>query len=118
MFSLVPQFIEFGTEGSILLLQTCFDHLNRHRTESKNGLLEKVVLSIFRLVLDRPNFSTVFCESFRSLEISEGTLENFCNLLQLSAPEKICVGLALSESENSESRICGNILLLLICLME
>ncbi|XP_024032955.1 CCR4-NOT transcription complex subunit 1 [Morus notabilis] len=103
----LSQFIEFGTEGSIFVLKACLDHLNRHETESKNAPLEKVVASIFRYLLERPNFSTVFCESLRNSEISEGILDNFSNVLHLSVPEKICIGLALSDSENSDIRICG-----------
>lgn len=106
------QFIEFGTEGSIFVLKACLDHLNRHETELKNAPLEKVVALIFRYLLERPNFSTVFCESLRNSEISEEILENFSNVLHLSVPEKICIGLALSDSENSDIRICGKLQLL------
>ncbi|KAL5571856.1 hypothetical protein UlMin_021453 [Ulmus minor] len=101
------QFVEYGTEGSILLLQTCLDHLNRHRADLKNSALERVLGLIFKSLIEKPNFSTVFCESLRNLEISEGMLENFSNALHLSAPEKLSVGLALSDSENPENRMCG-----------
>ncbi|KAF4401859.1 hypothetical protein G4B88_013146 [Cannabis sativa] len=103
----LSQFVEYETEGRILLLQTCLDHLNRYRTDAKNATLEIVVAAIFKCLLDRPNFSTVFCESLRNSEISEAILENFSNALHLSASEKICIGLALSDSENSDTRICG-----------
>lgn len=106
------QFIEYESEGSILLLQTCLNYLNRNRTDGKNGPLEKVVAAIFKCLLDRPNFITVFCESLRNSEISEGMLENFSNALHLPVIEKICIGLALSDSEHSESRICGKFNLL------
>lgn len=36
-----------------------------------------------------------------------GTIENFSDALHLSLPEKICIGLALSNSENFDIRICG-----------
>ncbi|PON57727.1 CCR4-NOT transcription complex subunit [Trema orientale] len=103
----LSQFVEYETEGSILLLQTCLDHLNRYRADAKNVTLEKVVAAIFKSLLERPNFSTVFCESLRNLEISEGILENLTNSLHLSVSEKICIGLALSASENLDTRICG-----------
>jgi len=96
------QFVEYGVEGSIMLLQTCMDQLNFFGTDSKNMQLESVVASIFRYLLDKPNFSTVFFESLRNTEINEGTLENFSDALHLSVSEKIAIGLALSDSENLE----------------
>ncbi|XP_059434806.1 uncharacterized protein LOC132167794 isoform X1 [Corylus avellana] len=101
------QFVEYGVEGSIMLLQACIDHLNSYGTDSKNMQLELVVASIFRYLLDQPNFSTVFFESLRNAEINEGTLENFSNALHLSVSEKIAIGLALSDSENLEARMSG-----------
>ncbi|KAF3440045.1 hypothetical protein FNV43_RR18323 [Rhamnella rubrinervis] len=107
VFLELSQFVQYGIEGSILLLQTCLDHLNHYRTDLKNMPLERVLASIFKYLLDRPNFSTMFCESLRNSEINEGILENFANALHLSASEKIGIGLALSDSENFENRICG-----------
>lgn len=90
-----------------MLLKACVDHLHQQKTDVNNAALEKVVASIFRYLLERPNFSTVLCESMRNSEINEGVLENLSNVLRLSLPEKIRVGLALSDSENSDIRICG-----------
>lgn len=101
------QFTEYGLEGSVLLLQTCLDHLTNYRTDLKNAALERVLASIFKYLLDRPNFSTVFCECLRNTEINEGILENFSNALHLSVSEKIGIALALSDSENLDTRICG-----------
>ncbi|XP_048431931.1 CCR4-NOT transcription complex subunit 1 isoform X3 [Pyrus x bretschneideri] len=103
----VSQFIEYGIEGSILLLQACLDHLTNYRTELKNAALERVFASIFKSLLDRPNFCTVFCQSLRNTEISEGILENISNALHLSVSEKTGIALALSDSENLDTRICG-----------
>ncbi|KAM5554755.1 hypothetical protein ABKV19_022924 [Rosa sericea] len=103
----LTQFIEYGVEGSILLLQTCLDHLNHYRTDTKNVALERVLASIFKYLIDQPNFSTMFCESLRNTEVNEGIVENFSSVLQLSVPEKIGIGLALSDSENLDTRICG-----------
>ncbi|EXB25263.1 hypothetical protein L484_010131 [Morus notabilis] len=103
----LSQFIKLGTEKSIVLLKACFDNLNRHKTEPKNPPLEKVVASIFRNLLVRPNFCTVLRKSLRESKISHGTIENFSDALHLSLPEKICIGLALSNSENFDIRICG-----------
>lgn len=101
------QLVEYGVEGSIMLLQTCIDHLKFYNTDSKDVQLELAVASIFKFLLGKPNFSTVFCESLRNTEINEGTLENFSNVLHLSVSEKIGIGLALSDSENLDNRNCG-----------
>ncbi|XP_040995071.1 CCR4-NOT transcription complex subunit 1-like isoform X1 [Juglans microcarpa x Juglans regia] len=101
------QFVEYGIEGSIILLQTCIDHLSFYITDSKNMWLDSVVASIFKYLLDKPNFSTVFFESLRDTDINEGTIENFSNALHLSVSEKIGFGLALSDSENLDTRISG-----------
>ncbi|VVA30197.1 PREDICTED: CCR4-NOT mRNAion complex [Prunus dulcis] len=103
----LSQFTEYGIEGSILLLQTCLGHLTNYGTDLKNVALERVLSSVFKYLLDRPNFNTVFCESLRNTEINEGILENFSNALHLSVCEKIAIGLALLDSENLDSRTCG-----------
>ncbi|KAK6926413.1 CCR4-NOT transcription complex subunit 1, HEAT repeat, partial [Dillenia turbinata] len=101
-------FTQYGSEGSILLLQTCLDHMNFHSGDVHNMQLKPDLLAaIFRYLLDKPNFSTVLCESLRSLVISEGFLREFCNALHFSAAEKIGVGLALAESENLDVRTTG-----------
>ncbi|GMI99089.1 hypothetical protein like AT1G02080 [Hibiscus trionum] len=107
VFRELSQFIEYGIEGSILVLQTCLDCLSSPKTDSKNLQSEQVVGSIFRHAMGKPNFCTVFCQSLRSMDISEDFLENFSKVLQLSLSEKIAVGLALSDSENPEARMCG-----------
>ena len=91
------------------MLQTCLDCLNSHKTDSKNLQSEQVVASIFRHAMDKPNFSTVFCQSLRSMDISEDFLENFSKAIQLSVSEKIGVALALSDSENPDTRMCGKL---------
>ncbi|KAK2650679.1 hypothetical protein Ddye_018168 [Dipteronia dyeriana] len=101
------QFIECGTEGSILVLQTCLGHLNLHETDLKNPQLESVVASVFKYIMDKPNFSTVFSHSLRSTEISEKLLDYLSNVLQLSVPERIGIALALLDSDNLETVVCG-----------
>uniref|UniRef100_A0A6N2L7C3 CCR4-NOT transcription complex subunit 1 n=1 Tax=Salix viminalis TaxID=40686 RepID=A0A6N2L7C3_SALVM len=96
------QFMEYELEGSILTLQTCLDYL---KTDLKNMQLEPVLVSVFKFVLDKPNFATVFCQSLKSTEITEDFLEKLSNLLKLSVAEKIGTGLALSESENADTRM-------------
>ncbi|GFS35543.1 transcription regulator [Actinidia rufa] len=97
----------YGTEGSILLMQTCLDHLNSHGKDLKNLQLEPIFCSIFKYILEKPNFSTVLCELLRSEAINEDFLENLSNALRLSASDKIGIGLALSDSENSDIRMLG-----------
>ncbi|XVF73469.1 hypothetical protein PTKIN_Ptkin12aG0203600 [Pterospermum kingtungense] len=101
------QFTEYGIEGCIVVLQTCLDFLNSHKTDSKSLQCEQVVGSIFRHAMDKPNFCTVFCLSLRSMDISEDFLVNFAKAIKLSMSEKIGIGLALSDSENPDTRMCG-----------
>ncbi|CAK9174200.1 unnamed protein product, partial [Ilex paraguariensis] len=101
------QYIRYGVEGSILLLQTCLDHLNIYGKDLKNMQMEPVFTSIVKFLFDKPNFSTVLCESLKSTAIDEDFLGNFCNALCLSASEKVGVGLALSDSERLDVRLCG-----------
>ena len=99
--------MEHGIEGSILTLQTCLEYLN---TDLKNMQLEPVLVSVFKFVLDKPNSTTVFCQSLRSLEITVNFLENLSNLPKLSVAEKIGIGLALSDAENADTRMFGELL--------
>ncbi|GAB2287059.1 hypothetical protein Dimus_039804 [Dionaea muscipula] len=101
------QFTEYGVEGSILLLQTCFDHTNFYETDLRNLQLPSAFVSLFKFLLDKPNFSTVLCQSLRSTAVKEGFLDDLANVFYLTIPEKIVVGLALSEFENLDSRACG-----------
>ncbi|OMP00668.1 hypothetical protein COLO4_12469 [Corchorus olitorius] len=103
----IKQFIEYGIEGSILVLQTCLDYLNSQETVSKNLHSEQVAASVFRHGMDKPNFCTVFCQSLRSTDVTVDFLENFSKSVHLSMSEKIGIGLALSDSENSDTRMCG-----------
>ncbi|CAA0842704.1 transcription regulators [Striga hermonthica] len=96
-----------GLEGSILLLQTCWDHLNIHGKDLKTMKLHPIYASIFKHILDKPNFSTVLCESLRTAPISEELLQNLSGALHLSMSENIGIGLALSNSENHDIRMCG-----------
>ena len=101
------QFIDCGTEGSFLLLRTCLDYFTSHGTDLENPLLRLVISSVFKHLLDRPNFSTIFCESLKGRDINQVILENISNLLNLSMCERIGVGLAVSDSENLDARMCG-----------
>lgn len=89
-----------------MVLHNCLDHLNIHGN-LKNMQLHPVYASIFKHMLDKPNFSTVFCVSLKTAVINEEFLQNLSDALHLSAYEKIGVGLALSDSENLDIRMCG-----------
>ncbi|KAI9160977.1 hypothetical protein LWI28_013322 [Acer negundo] len=102
------QFVEYGSEGSILLLRTCLDHMNFDKGEvHKMQLRPDLLAAILRYLLDQPNFSTVFCESLRGIVINEKFLGDFCDALHLSVFEKIALGLALADAENLEMRTNG-----------
>ncbi|XP_074382310.1 uncharacterized protein LOC141724188 isoform X2 [Apium graveolens] len=101
------EFIEYGTEESILVLQTCFDQLNIQWKDYKNIQLQPIFISVFRNILNRPNFSTLLCQSIKSPSVNEDLLDSLCKAMQLAAPERIVLGLALSESENPDVRMCG-----------
>lgn len=105
------QFVDYGTEGNILLLETCLHYFNVFEKDLKSTRLEPVVASIFRKLLEKPQFSTVFAMSVRPAVITEEFLDNFSAALQLSAYEKLGFGLALTDSENNDIRMAGKLFL-------
>ncbi|XP_058104448.1 uncharacterized protein LOC131248268 isoform X3 [Magnolia sinica] len=105
VFRELCQFVEYGNEGSIVLLQACLDQVKFQSEDFQSKLY--LLSAIFRYFLGRPNFATVFCEALRSKVMSEGFLEGLSKQLHLSTPEKIAVGLALSDSGNMDFRIRG-----------
>ncbi|KAK1420125.1 hypothetical protein QVD17_21468 [Tagetes erecta] len=107
VFRELSQYVDYGTEGNILLLETCLDHFNVYEKDLKSTHLEPVVTSIFRKLLEKPQFSTVFSMSVRPTAITEEFLDSFSAALQLSAYEKLGFGLALTDSENNDIRIAG-----------
>lgn len=96
-----------GMEGSILLLQACFDHLNIYSSKLKDIKLQPIFASIFKHVLNKPNFSSILSESLQSKAINDELLQNLSDALHLSVPDKIGVGLAMSNSEDHDTRMCG-----------
>ncbi|GMP45288.1 hypothetical protein CsSME_00013865 [Camellia sinensis var. sinensis] len=89
----LSQFVEYGCEGSILLLQTCLDHINFREGDVHNMHLKPNLLAaIFRYLLQWPNFSTVFCEAVRTVIISEQLLTDFCDALNLTVSTKVRTG--------------------------
>ncbi|XP_057807321.1 uncharacterized protein LOC131021995 isoform X2 [Salvia miltiorrhiza] len=96
-----------GMVGSISLLQACFDHLNIYSRDLKDMKLQPIFASIFKHFLDKPNFSSILSESLQTKAINEELLQNLSDALHLSVPEKIGVGLALSDAEDHDTRMCG-----------
>ncbi|GFZ15188.1 transcription regulator [Actinidia rufa] len=102
------QFVDWGCEGNILLLQTFLDHTNFQNGDVDNLQFKPDLLAaIFRNLLQCPNFSTVLCEAVRTMVISEQFITDFCDTLHLSVSEKLGIGLALADSENFDIRISG-----------
>ncbi|KAI7742072.1 hypothetical protein M8C21_030078 [Ambrosia artemisiifolia] len=103
----LSQYVDYGTERSVVLLETCLDHFNVFEKDLKSTHLEPVVASVFRKLLEKPQFSTVFSMSVRPIVITEEFLDNFSAALQLSAYEKLGFGLGLTDSENNDIRMAG-----------
>ncbi|KAI3986448.1 hypothetical protein MKX01_037730 [Papaver californicum] len=112
VFPQLSQFVDYGSEGSILLLETCLDHMNffgEDATTSSIQLKPQLLAAIFRYQLDKPNFSTVLCQALsRNMTVShEFLLRDVLNELKFSVSEKIAFGLALSDSEEVDVRSIG-----------
>ncbi|KAI3844272.1 hypothetical protein MKW92_023019 [Papaver armeniacum] len=112
VFSQLSQFVvDYGSEGSILLLSTCLDHMNFYGGEdstSSINLKPQLLSAIFRYQLDKPNFSTVLCQALRNVTVPhEFLLRDVLNELKFSVSEKIAFGLALSDSEELDIRSIG-----------
>lgn len=101
------QYVDYGTEGSILLLETCLNHFNVYEKDLRSAPLEPLVASLFRKLLEKPQFSTVFTMAVRPTAITEEFLDNLSVALQLTAYEKLGFGLALTDSENNDIRTAG-----------
>ncbi|XP_078446307.1 transcription regulator isoform X2 [Wolffia australiana] len=102
------QVAENGIDSAIVLLQTCLDALNLCNTDNQEMQPKPEVLSsVFRHLLDKPSFSTVFCQALRNEWINDGFLANLSTMLNLSISEKIAIGLAMSDSENFDYRSRG-----------
>ncbi|KAL9175940.1 hypothetical protein ABFS82_02G145600 [Erythranthe guttata] len=107
VFQELCKYTMHGVEGSMLLLRTCLDHANSFGKDLKTTKLHPLYASIFKHILDKPNFSTLLTESLRTVAINEDFLQNLSGALHLSVSEKIGIGLALSDSENHDVRMCG-----------
>ena len=100
--------MDCSPDGCVLLLQVCVDEMLLNIGGAKNHQLKHdLVAAIFRYCVDKPYFSTSFCEALRAIPVSDGFLETLSNELELSAAERVGVGLALSDSGNSDLNLEG-----------
>ena len=91
------------------MLQVCLDEVLLNDREAKNLQLKHDLLSAtFRYCLDKTYFSTCFCEELMRMKTAtDGLLETLSSALELSAAEKVGIGLALSDSDNSGMKLKG-----------
>jgi CCR4-NOT transcription complex subunit 1 len=102
------QLVDCGLDGCLLLLQVCLDEVLLNAREAENFQLKHRLLSaIFRYCLDKTYFSACFCEALMSISDTDGLLETLSNVLELSVAEKVGIGLALSDSDNSGIKLKG-----------
>ncbi|KAM0926261.1 hypothetical protein ACQ4PT_003393 [Festuca glaucescens] len=102
------QLVDCGIDGCLLLLQVCFDEVMLSAREVDNFQLKHGLLSaIFRYCLNKTYFSTCFCEALLPISDTDGLLETLSNVLELSVAEKVGIGLALSDSDNSAMKLKG-----------
>ncbi|XP_026438629.1 CCR4-NOT transcription complex subunit 1-like [Papaver somniferum] len=125
VFLELTQFIDYGLESSILLLQSClvlhhFEGVLEKSIENPNHIL---LGTIIRYLLSKPNFSTILCESLRRNNNNSGSsgddnnngpvvksvyvLGPLVNQLEFTVFERIAFGLALCDSEDVDARRFG-----------
>ncbi|BAF10575.2 Os03g0102300 [Oryza sativa Japonica Group] len=102
------QLVDSGLDGCILLLQVCLDQvlLKPHQLDkSKHDLLS----AVFRYCMDKTYFTTCFCEALGPMPAThgDGFLKTLSNVLELSPAERVGIGLALSDSEDSGLKLKG-----------
>ncbi|KAI3764755.1 hypothetical protein L2E82_14771 [Cichorium intybus] len=107
IFSFILQYIEYGTEESILLVDSCLHHFKIYEKGLKSTHLEPAVASLFRKLMEKPYFCKVFSGLVKHIPISKEFLDNLSTAMQLSPFEKLGFGLALSDSENNDVRMAG-----------
>ncbi|KAF2936785.1 hypothetical protein DAI22_03g002600 [Oryza sativa Japonica Group] len=100
--------VDSGLDGCILLLQVCLDQvlLKPHQLDkSKHDLLS----AVFRYCMDKTYFTTCFCEALGPMPAThgDGFLKTLSNVLELSPAERVGIGLALSDSEDSGLKLKG-----------
>ncbi|RLN39514.1 hypothetical protein C2845_PM01G21230 [Panicum miliaceum] len=102
------QLADCSPDGCVLLLQVCVDELLLNVGGAKNPQpRHDLVATIFKYCLDKPYFSTSFCEAVSTIPVNDGFLETLSNELELSTAERVEVGLALSDSENPDLNLEG-----------
>lgn len=97
-------------------MRTCLEHIDIYGEDLKNIHLNPALVAIFKYLVEKPNFSTLFCQSVRSEAMRDGFLDDLSHAFCLSVSEKIAIGLALLDSENDDTQTCGNFLMICISL--
>ncbi|PWA61469.1 hypothetical protein CTI12_AA378160 [Artemisia annua] len=104
----LSQFLDNGTENSILLVEMCFNRFTIYGEDLKIMFVEPAIAALFRKLMEKPHFVTVFSHVVLTYTpISEEFIDDLSNSLQLSACEKIGFGLLLLDSENNDIKIAG-----------
>ncbi|XP_066384368.1 LOW QUALITY PROTEIN: uncharacterized protein [Miscanthus floridulus] len=104
------QLVDSGLDGCILVLRVCLNQVLLNAGEVKNLQLQQKLLSdVFRYCLHKTCFATSFCEVLTTIALTDDFLESLSNLLELSVAEKVGVGLALSDYEDSEIKQKGQL---------
>lgn len=102
------QLVDSGLDGCSLVIRVCLNQVLLSAGEVKNLQLQQKLLSyVFRYCLHKTCFATSFCEALTTIALADDFLESLSNLLELSVAEKVGVGLALSDSEDSEIKQKG-----------
>jgi CCR4-NOT transcription complex subunit 1 len=92
------------------LLQVFVDEVLLNARGANNYQLKGLLSVVFRYCVDKPYFSTSFCESLRAVSVGDEFLETLSNELELSAAERVGLGLALSDSESTDMSLKGKLL--------
>jgi CCR4-NOT transcription complex subunit 1 len=93
----------------VLVLKACFEQVKLiGEGDAQNAQhIRDLFSNIFRHLLDKPCFSTNFCQALKTVPTNEQFLHDLSTAFKLSGPEKSAVGLALLDSGNLDLRLRG-----------
>jgi CCR4-NOT transcription complex subunit 1 len=93
----------------VLVLKACFEQVKlTGEGDAQNAQHKRDLFSnIFKHSLNKPCFSTNFCQALKTVPTSEQFLQDLSTVFKLSGPEKSGVGLALLDSDNLNLRLRG-----------
>ena len=94
------QFIDNGSETSILLVEMCFNRFTIYREDLKSMFVEPAIAALFGKLMEKPHFVTVFSHVVLThTPISEEFIDDLSNSLQLSAYEKKVLNYLINVTE-------------------